>query len=93
MKNYDIKIQSKNNDCIRYFSNENFYNKIEVYHSTEHIEIFNNKKYFGYNLHRLDGPAVECDSGINFWWYRGKWIKKVNSQEEFEIYIKYLPFV
>jgi hypothetical protein len=41
-------------------------------------------------LHRLDGPAIESKDG-NEWWYKGERIP-VNSQQDFEKYLKLLIF-
>jgi len=42
-------------------------------------------------VHRLDGPAVISSSGES-WFINGIWIP-VNSQEEFERYLKLLAFI
>ena len=38
-------------------------------------------------LHRIDGAAVEWNDGYNCWYYEGCYID-VNSQEEFERWLK-----
>ena len=43
------------------------------------------------HLHRLDGPAIEYSSGDKFWYYQGKRIN-CNSQQEFEIFLKFKAF-
>ena len=42
--------------------------------------------------HRLDGPAREYSDGQRFWYFNGKHIP-VNSQKEFEQYLRFLAFV
>lgn len=44
------------------------------------------------HMHREDGPAVEYANGINHWWYQSKRVK-VNSQDEFEQWLKYKTFI
>lgn len=44
-----------------------------------------------YRLHRLDGPAIESTDGFSKWYYHGE-IVKVNSQEEFEKFLKLKAF-
>lgn len=44
------------------------------------------------SIEREDGPAVEYANGINHWWYKGKRVR-VNSQDEFEQWIKYKSFL
>jgi len=47
--------------------------------------------YFNGEFHRLDGPAIEFEDGEKMWYINGSRIP-VNSQEEFERYIRLLPF-
>lgn len=49
---------------------------------------FGNKLWFqNYQLHRLDGPAIEWRDGKFSWYYHGKYIK-CSSQAEFERIIR-----
>lgn len=50
------------------------------------------KWYVNNQLHRKDGPAIEWVIGAKFWYYHGTHID-VNSQEEFELYLKNLIFI
>jgi hypothetical protein len=43
-------------------------------------------------LHREDGPAIEYREGARYWYLNGKFIN-VNSQEEFEQYLRLLAFL
>lgn len=43
--------------------------------------------------HCLNGPAVLYTDGHKEWFYKGTWIKEVNSQEEFEQWLKYKTFL
>lgn len=48
--------------------------------------------YFHGKLHRLDGPAIEHPSGYKEWWVENNKIP-VNSQIEFEKFLKLLAFI
>jgi len=41
-------------------------------------------------LHREDGPAVEWVNGGKEYWYNGKYVNNVSSDEELKRYIKLL---
>ena len=58
------------------------------------IEAADGSKYWVVNgkHHRLDGPAIEHIYGDKWWYFNGKEIP-VNSQEEFEQYLRLLAFV
>jgi len=56
-----------------------------IYQDRSEFWIINDK------LHRLDGPAAEYPHGIKFWYVNGKFID-LNSQEEFERYLKLIAF-
>jgi hypothetical protein len=43
-------------------------------------------------LHRLDGPAIELPWGKCSWWFNHKFIP-VESQKEFEQYLKLIVFI
>lgn len=43
-------------------------------------------------LHRLDGPSLICPNGYKEWYYEGKYIP-VDSQKDFEKYLKLLAFI
>ena len=51
-----------------------------------------NKWWYQYSLvHRENGPAIVSFDGVETWWIKNK-ILKVNSQEEFERYMKLKAF-
>jgi len=43
-------------------------------------------------IHRLCGPAVTFYNGTVNWYVNGKFIANIKSQEEFERYMRLLPF-
>lgn len=47
--------------------------------------------YMHGKLHRLDGPAVEYYYGQKSWYYENAYVY-VQSQEEFEVWLKYKAF-
>ena len=50
------------------------------------------KEWFQHGkVHREDGPALEYPGRFNQWWIKGKHIP-VNSQEEFERYLRLIIF-
>ncbi len=44
--------------------------------SIKKIDEFGNIRYYNEQnqLHREDGPAVECPYGYMQWWHNGKWL-------------------
>jgi hypothetical protein len=59
-----------------------------------YVDTLNKSKWHYFNgvLHRLDGPAIEYESGVCYWVYNGKHIA-CESQEEFERIVKLLVFI
>lgn len=47
--------------------------------------------YIDGDFHRINGPAIEYSFGENEWWYENN-RAPVNSQEEFEQWLKYKAF-
>lgn len=77
---------------LTFDTNVNGTKSVSVKHYREKFPV----EYMGvhaytYRSHRLDGPAVESTDGRNKWYYHGEEVK-VNSQEEFEKYLKLKAF-
>ncbi len=56
---------------------------MNIYQGKYKIEVHNGNKYWYYNneLHREDGPAIECVDGSKYWFLNGNEYD-INSVEE-----------
>lgn len=70
-----------------------YYNKLLHKADGPSIEFSSGRREWYYNgvRHRENGPALEFPDGSKHWYYKGKLVD-VNSQQEFEKFIKLIFF-